>query len=172
MTTPASQSVPAYRGLEPPSVHRLAAALDAGLRARVVFIGAMIMTVTYPEHLGGTGAEADRLAIDHAVSLNLPPVIRHASALGFFTLKCAAYRDRGATLPVGGSKDLGDLVALLATRPALASENAAAPCLSASTLRVPHGDCSTACMRETGFPSTSPRCGPTTTTSKIASLHC
>ena len=62
--------------------------------------------------------------IAHAVETDLPPRVRHASAVGLLLLKSAAYRDRGATSPMA-SKDLSDIATLLATRPHLSEEVAA-----------------------------------------------
>jgi predicted nucleotidyltransferase len=80
------------------------------------------------EHLGGTGGIADRLAIDAAVTTTLEPGlrIRHASAPGFLALKWAAYQDRGRDDPLY-SDDLLDILALLASRPALVDEVTGAP---------------------------------------------
>lgn len=77
-------------------------------------------------HTGGAGNVHDQFAIDAADAIDLPPRIRHASAVGFLTLKCGAYRDRGAKAPIG-SKDLSDIVTLAATRPGLVTEVASAP---------------------------------------------
>jgi hypothetical protein len=77
-------------------------------------------------HLGGTGGMHDQWVITTAVTLELPPLVRHASAVGWLTLKCDAYRDRGRNAPLH-SKDLADIVALCATRPLLLAEVADAP---------------------------------------------
>jgi hypothetical protein len=77
-------------------------------------------------HTGGTGSEHDRFAIETAASLDLPPLLRHASAAGFLLLKCGAFRDRGSGAPLE-SKDLMDIVALAATRPELPAELARTP---------------------------------------------
>src|SRR5205085_12225640 len=82
--------------------------------------------VSCGDHTGGTGNSHDAFAIETACSLDLPPVVRHASAVGFLTLKCGAYLDRGAKAPLA-SKDLMDLVALVATRPELSTEVENAP---------------------------------------------
>ena len=76
-------------------------------------------------HVGGTGNADDLWVITHAVETDLPPRVRHASAVGLLLLKCAAYRDRGGTSPIT-SKDLSDIATLLATRPQLPDEVAAA----------------------------------------------
>ncbi len=77
-------------------------------------------------HLGGTGGMHDQWVIETAATLELPPLVRHASAVGWLTLKCDAYRDRGRNAPLH-SKDLADIVALCATRPLLLAEVADAP---------------------------------------------
>ena len=68
----------------------------------------------------------DQWVIKTAATLELPPLVRHASAVGWLTLKCDAYRDRGRNAPLH-SKDLADIVALCATRPLLLAEVADAP---------------------------------------------
>jgi hypothetical protein len=82
--------------------------------------------VSCGDHAGGTGNPDDLFAIETAISLNLPPLVRHASAVGFLLLKCRAFHDRGSKVPLI-SKDLMDIVALVATRPELADELAEAP---------------------------------------------
>lgn len=79
-------------------------------------------------HLGGTGSPWDRLAIETAVSTEVAPGvhIRHASAPAFLALKWAAFLDRGAADPFA-SHDLEDILALLASRPGIGDEVAAAP---------------------------------------------
>jgi len=77
--------------------------------------------VSCGEHTGGTGNPADRWVIDHAVETELPPKVRHASAVGLLRLKLAAYADRGVRDPLG-SKDLSDITTLLATRPQIVEE--------------------------------------------------
>lgn len=80
------------------------------------------------EHTGGSGSSWDALAIATALTAELAPglAIRHASAPAFLALKWAAHEDRGRTDPLT-SHDLEDIVALLASRPGLPSEVAAAP---------------------------------------------
>ncbi len=75
---------------------------------------------------GGTGGERDRYALGSASTLDLPPVVRHANSVGFLVLELDAYRDRGRKEP-RRSKDLSDIVALLATRPELVAEVRAEP---------------------------------------------
>lgn len=77
-------------------------------------------------HAGGTGNAHDLWVIETAVVVDLPPRVRHASAVGLLLLKCDAYRDRGSKSPLQ-SKDLADIVALCATRPSLVAEVADAP---------------------------------------------
>ena len=76
-------------------------------------------------HVGGTANADDLWTIEQAVETDLPPLVRHASAVGLLLLKSAAYRDRGATSPIT-SKDLSDIATLLATRPILPDEVSAA----------------------------------------------
>jgi predicted nucleotidyltransferase len=80
------------------------------------------------EHLGAAGGRADRFAVETAVSTTLTTglTIRHASAPGFLALKWAAYQDRGHEDPLY-SDDLLDILALVASRPTLVEEVAAAP---------------------------------------------
>jgi hypothetical protein len=74
-------------------------------------------------HLGGTGSSTDAFAIASALELELSPdiVIRHASAVGFLALKCAAYGDRGNADPFM-SEDLEDIIALVASRATIVDE--------------------------------------------------
>ena len=80
------------------------------------------------DHPGATSGAADRLAMETAVRTTLPTglTIRHASAPGFLALKWAAYQDRGRPDPLY-SDDLLDILALIASRPTLLEEVAAAP---------------------------------------------
>lgn len=80
------------------------------------------------DHLGAASGPIDRLAVETAVSTTLTTglTIRHASAPGFLALKWAAYQDRGRKDPLY-SDDLLDILALLASRPTLVEEVAAAP---------------------------------------------
>lgn len=64
------------------------------------------------EHLGGTGHAHDRYVHATGVARDLPPLIRHASQLGFLLLKWGAYRDRGQDAP-HRSKDLSDILVVL-----------------------------------------------------------
>jgi len=79
-------------------------------------------------HLGASGNPFDQAALGSAERLEIEPgiVIRHASAPGFLALKLAAYRDRGEDDPFV-SHDLEDILALLASRPGIVAEAAAAP---------------------------------------------
>ena len=77
-------------------------------------------------HAGGNGSARDQYAVESAVTLDLPPVIRHVSGAAFLALKLNAYRDRGRESP-RSSKDLSDIAALAATRPELLTEVSVAP---------------------------------------------
>ena len=65
----------------------------------------------------------DRIALETSVSVVLPDgmVMRHASAAAFLGLKWAAFADRGVADPFG-SRDLEDILALVASRPSLLEE--------------------------------------------------
>jgi hypothetical protein len=79
------------------------------------------------EHLSATGNRWDEVAIATAVVANLGDLtLRHASAPAFLALKWAAYYDRGAGDPLA-SRDLEDLLAVLASRPTIADEVATTP---------------------------------------------
>lgn len=80
------------------------------------------------EHLGGSGDPWDAIAIETAVEVTLVAGvrIRHASAPAFLAQKWAAHHDRGRDDPLA-SRDLEDLLALLASRPGIVDEVAAAP---------------------------------------------
>ena len=77
--------------------------------------------VSAGQHSGGNGSERDVYALEASVRADLPPRVRHVSAVGFLVLKPSAYADRGSGNP-RGSKDLSDMVSLLATRPSLLHE--------------------------------------------------
>lgn len=77
-------------------------------------------------HTGGTGSAHDAWVIETSVTADLPPTVRHASAVGLLLLKCGAYGDRGRQRPPG-SKDLADIVTLCATRPSIVEDVRAAP---------------------------------------------
>lgn len=79
-------------------------------------------------HLGGSGNPWDTAALDTAERGTLPggTVVRHASAPAFLAQKLAAHHDRGRESPLD-SHDLEDVLALLASRPAVLGEIAAAP---------------------------------------------
>ena len=83
--------------------------------------GVIFHCVSCGAHVGGTGNPEDLWVIDHAVETDLPPRVRHASAVGLLRLKLSTYGDRGARDPLG-SKDLSDIATLLATRPQLVAE--------------------------------------------------
>jgi predicted nucleotidyltransferase len=79
------------------------------------------------EHLGGSGNPWDAIAITTAVEATIDGItIRHVSAPAFLAQKWAAHHDRGMTDPLG-SHDLEDILALVASRPILLEEVAAAP---------------------------------------------
>ena len=80
------------------------------------------------DHLGGTGGEWDKMALQTAVDAEIEPglTIRHASAPGFLALKWAAFWDRGADDPFS-SHDLEDILALTVSRDALVNECNKAP---------------------------------------------
>ncbi len=86
--------------------------------------GVIFDCVSCGSHLGGTGSADDLWVIDHAVETDLPPPVRHASAVGLLLLKSSAYQDRGASSPIT-SKDLSDIAAMFAARPQLVNEVAA-----------------------------------------------
>jgi predicted nucleotidyltransferase len=75
------------------------------------------------DHLGGTGSEWDKIALQTAVDTEIEPGlrIRHASAPGFLALKWAAFWDRGAKDPFS-SHDLEDILALIVSRDTLVEE--------------------------------------------------
>lgn len=81
-------------------------------------------------HLGGTGQVWDTVAIEsHEVAdLGGGVTIRHASACAFVALKWAAHADRGDDDPYN-SRDLEDILALVASRPTIADETNAAGAL-------------------------------------------
>ncbi len=80
------------------------------------------------DHLGTSGSEWDRLAIETSVSAEIEPGlwIRHASAPAFLALKWAAFNDRGTTDPFQ-SHDLEDILALVVSRPLIVKECSEAP---------------------------------------------
>ncbi len=80
------------------------------------------------EHLGGSGNAWDGIAIETAVKARIGGgiTIRHVSASAFLAQKWAAHRDRGWADPLA-SHDLEDILALLASRPAIVAEVGAAP---------------------------------------------
>jgi hypothetical protein len=79
------------------------------------------------KHLGGSGNPWDAIAIATAVETTIRGVmIRHVGAPAFLAQKWAAHNDRGSEDPLA-SEDLEDILALLASRPTLVKEVAAAP---------------------------------------------
>lgn len=89
-------------------------------------------------HLGASGNPLDRIAIESAEPVLIespggaPLVVRRASAPSFLGLKWAAYQDRGQG-DLFGSHDIEDILAVLASRPAIVEECAA---ISEPRLRV------------------------------------
>jgi predicted nucleotidyltransferase len=81
-------------------------------------------------HPGGSGTPWDAIALETASALDLGNGVGiwHASAPAFLAQKWAAYGDRGRDAPLM-SEDLEDILALLASRPQIAEEIAAAPAL-------------------------------------------
>lgn len=96
--------------------------------------GAIFDLVACGTHLGGNASKHDMFAIETAETIDLPPLIRHASAVGYLVLKCGAFRDRGTKMPLE-SKDLSDIVTLVATRPSIVDEVHSAPELIRDFLR-------------------------------------
>ncbi|HEY5219460.1 MAG TPA: hypothetical protein VIJ16_06615, partial [Gemmatimonadaceae bacterium] len=88
--------------------------------------GTIFDLVSCGKHAGGTGNTHDEFAVTTAQSVDLPPLIRHASGLAVLLLKCGAFNDRGVKAPLE-SRDLMDLVVLAATRPELSAEFDTAP---------------------------------------------
>jgi hypothetical protein len=89
--------------------------------------GDLLDLVPAGEHPGGSGQLWDRIALESSIVTELDGgvSVRHASACAFMGLKWAAFDDRGAADPTG-SHDLEDILALVASRPTLAEEVAAA----------------------------------------------
>lgn len=79
-------------------------------------------------HLGGSGQRWDWFALESKVVQDLGDgvQVRHADAPTFLALKWAAFRDRGRDDPFG-SHDLEDILALVASRPAMPLELEEAP---------------------------------------------
>ena len=84
--------------------------------------------VSAGRHSGASGNPWDRRAIETASCRELYPAleIRHANAPAFLALKWAAHTDRGKYDP-RQSSDLEDIMALIASRPALVDEVRCAP---------------------------------------------
>lgn len=89
------------------------------------------------DHLGATGSECDRLAIETSVNAEIEPGlwIRHASAPAFLALKWAAFKDRGMTDPFQ-SHDLEDILALVISRQGIVNECSEAPETIRNQIRV------------------------------------
>jgi len=79
-------------------------------------------------HLAGSGNPWDAVALETAIQLDIGNgvTIKHVSAPAFLAQKWAAHHDRGRDDPLT-SHDLEDILALLASRPGIAEEVAAAP---------------------------------------------
>lgn len=79
-------------------------------------------------HLGGSANPWDAIAIETAIQVEIGAGVRikHVSAPAFLAQKWAAYHDRGSADPLA-SHDLEDILALLASRPRIVEEVAAAP---------------------------------------------
>ena len=79
-------------------------------------------------HLGGSGQLWDQIALDAPTLADLGDgvIIRHAGGPAFLALKWAAYADRGAEDPYA-SHDLEDILAVVASRPALVAEVSESP---------------------------------------------
>jgi predicted nucleotidyltransferase len=90
--------------------------------------GILFDLVPAGDHLGGTGGECDRVALETAITTELEPGLRikQASAPGFLALKWAAFSDRGETDPFR-SEDLEDILALLVSRDSIVAEILASP---------------------------------------------
>lgn len=80
------------------------------------------------EHFGGIGNPWDAIGIASAVEATLAGgvKIRHVTAPAFLAQKWSAHHDRGRDDPLA-SHDLEDVLALLASRPTITEEVAAAP---------------------------------------------
>jgi hypothetical protein len=80
------------------------------------------------EHVGGSGNPWDVIAIETAVEATIGGriTIRHATAAAFLAQKWSAHHDRGREDPLA-SHDLEDILALLASRPTILEDVAAAP---------------------------------------------
>lgn len=80
------------------------------------------------QHLGGSGNPWDVVAIETAGETTIGGriTIRHVTAAAFLAQKWAAHHDRGREDPLG-SHDLEDILGLLASRPTIFEEVAAAP---------------------------------------------
>ena len=80
------------------------------------------------DHLGGSGQLWDQIALDAPTCADLGDdvLIRHAGGPAFLALKWAAYADRGSDDPYA-SHDLEDILAVVASRPALVAEVSESP---------------------------------------------
>lgn len=84
--------------------------------------------VPFGEHAGATGSALEAVAAATAVETELEPelTIRHVTAPAFIAMKLAAHADRFADDPFA-SRDLQDVFAVVASRPAIVDEMKAAP---------------------------------------------
>lgn len=84
--------------------------------------------VPFEEHAGATGSALESVAAATAVETELEPglTIRHVTAPAFIAMKLAAHADRFADDPFA-SRDLQDVFAVVASRPAIVDEMTAAP---------------------------------------------
>lgn len=84
--------------------------------------------VPFGEHAGATGSTLEAVAAATAVETELEPglTIRHVTAPAFVAMKLAAHAERFADDPFS-SRDLQDVFAVIASRPAIVEEMKAAP---------------------------------------------
>lgn len=84
--------------------------------------------VPFGMRAGASGSELENVAALTAIATELEPglTIRHASAPAFVALKLAAHADRFADDPFA-SRDLQDVFAVIASRPAIVEEMKSAP---------------------------------------------
>lgn len=85
-------------------------------------------------HLGGSGNEWDWLALRNAVSATVDgTTFRHVSAAAFIAMKVEAFQDRGHQ-DLRSSHDIEDVIALIASRPSITTDVAAAPAAIAAKI--------------------------------------
>lgn len=84
--------------------------------------GELFDLVPSGSHVGGSGNQWDVAVIVSAITLTMDGVtFRHASAPAFIAMKIEAFKDRGEG-DARGSHDIEDIVALIASRPAIVTE--------------------------------------------------